>query len=312
MLISVLACGICRTDLHVVDRDLPVHRDHVIPGHQVVGDVVAVGSAVDSLSIGDRIGIAWLRQTCGRCEWCTSGRENLCPKSLYTGWDADGGFAEYATVPADFAYRLPRDIAPEAIAPLLCSGIIGYRALTRANLPRGGTLGIYGYGASAHLTAQVAMADGARIAVMSRGQANRDLARQIGASFVGDATSLPPEPVDSAIVFAPAGELVPLALRSTVRGGTVVLAGIHMSEIPAMDYDTTLFDERDLRSVTANTRDDGNRFLARAAALHLATTVTTYPFDRVDEALDDLRAGRAAGSLCVTGFPPSAGLPGWR
>ncbi|MES2170024.1 MAG: zinc-dependent alcohol dehydrogenase family protein [Actinomycetota bacterium] len=300
ILVRVLACGVCRTDLHVVDRDLPVHRDRIVPGHQVVGDVVQLGSDVTSFTIGDRVGIAWLRETCGQCAWCRSGRENLCPDSRFTGWDADGGYAQYATVRADYAYGLPHDVSPEAIAPLLCSGIIGARALARASLPVGGKLGIYGYGASAHLTAQVATAQGARIFVMTRGEENQALARSLGVEFVGGEQASPPEPLDSAIVFAPAGELVPVALRATARGGTVTLAGIHMSEIPAMDYDTTLFGERDLRSVTANTREDGRTFLALAHSLDLTTKVTTYPFAAVGRALNDLRAGRASGSLCIT------------
>ncbi|HWT32317.1 MAG TPA: zinc-dependent alcohol dehydrogenase family protein [Microbacterium sp.] len=300
LLVKVEACGVCRTDLHVVDRDLPVHRPGVVPGHQVVGTVAGTGADVRIARLGDRVGIAWLRHTCGACTWCRSGRENLCPTSEYTGWDADGGFAEYAIVPEAFAYPLPADVDPVEIAPLLCAGIIGYRALRRANVPPGGRLGIYGFGSSAQLTAGLAMAAGARIFAMTRGEENRALARRMGAVFVGDATAAPPEALDSAIVFAPAGELVPVALRATDRGGTVVLAGIHMTDIPAMGYAEHLFDERDLRTVTANTRADGEAFLRLARTLHLTPAVTRYPFARVAEALDDLRAGRVGGSLVIT------------
>ncbi len=309
VLVAVLACGVCRTDLHVVDRDLAVHAPHVVPGHQVVGDVVEVGEGVTTLRVGDRVGVAWLRRTCGVCRWCLSDRENLCPEARFTGWDADGGYAEYLTVPADFAYPLPPDVAPERLAPMLCGGIIGSRALDRARLPDHGVLGIYGYGASAHLTAQLARGEGARVVVMSRGEGNRALARELGAEFVGEERDEPPEPLDAAIIFAPAGDLVPVALRATARGGTVVLAGIHMSEIPAMDYDTTLFGERDLRSVTANTRADGRAFLDRALRLGVAASVTTYPFSHADVALADLREGRASGSLCLTFEHPRDFMP---
>ncbi|MDJ1370319.1 zinc-dependent alcohol dehydrogenase family protein [Gulosibacter molinativorax] len=298
--VRVEVCGVCRTDLHVVDQELPVHRPNVTPGHQVVGVVDAVGHGVLELRLGDRVGIAWLRHTCGVCQWCRSGSENLCPSSAYTGWDADGGFAEYATVPEAYAYRLPSTVDAAALAPLLCAGIIGYRALKRAALPPGGRLGIYGFGSSGHITAQLAAASGAEIFVMTRGTQNQQLARDLGATFVGDAYGSPPVRLDSAIVFAPAGELVPIALRATTPGGTVALAGIHMSDIPTMTYRDHLFDERDLRTVTANTRADGIEFLRVAEHLGLRATVTTYDFNQVAVALDDLRSGRASGSLVVT------------
>ncbi len=299
VLIRVEACGVCRTDLHVIDQELPVHRPGVIPGHQVVGIVTRAGAAVQHLRPGDRVGIAWLRRTCGVCQWCREGSENLCPDSRYTGWDADGGYAEFATVPEAFAYSVPADADPVEVAPLLCAGIIGYRALARAKLRPGGRLGLYGFGSSAHITAQLAMAAGAEVYAMTRGDANRDLARRLGAVFVGDATTTPPLPLDSAIVFAPAGELVPLALQATTRGGTVVLAGIHMSDIPAMAYEQNLFNERDLRTVTANTRADGAAFLRLAHTLHLAPTITRYPFARAADAVNDLRTGAASGSLVI-------------
>jgi len=300
VLVRVLACGVCRTDLHVVDRELPEHRAGVTPGHQIVGEVVKRGDRVIELQIGDLVGIAWLRHTCGACEWCRTGRENLCSRSRFTGWDDDGGYAEYAVVEESFAYHLPADTDPIATAPLLCAGIIGYRALQRANLPVGGRLGIYGFGSSAHITALVAMAAGAEVYAMTRGEANRTLAESLGVAFVGAEDAVPPVPLDSAIVFAPAGGLVPLALAATTRGGTVALAGIHMSDIPAMEYENHLFYERDLRTVTANTRADGATLLRVARALKIAPHTTTYPFSQVAGALDDLRSGNASGSLVIT------------
>ncbi|WP_342768497.1 zinc-dependent alcohol dehydrogenase family protein [Agromyces tardus] len=300
LLVEVLACGVCRTDLHVIDGELERHASPVVPGHQVVGRVTAVGPGVARTRVGDLVGIAWLRSTCGACPWCRSGRENLCPDARFTGWDADGGYADVAVVAEAFAYPLPADTDPVAVAPLLCAGIIGYRALSRANLPAGGRLGLYGFGSSAHLTALLAMAQGASVSAMTRGEGNRALARQLGADFVGDEHGVPPVEHDAAIVFAPAGELVPLALASTVQGGTVVLAGIHMSDIPAMTYDAHLFRERDLRTVTANTRADGDAFLRLARALSISPEVTRYPFERADEAVDALRSGAASGSLVLT------------
>lgn len=299
VLVRVETCGICRTDLHVVDHEIAVHSPTVTPGHQAVGTVEAVGTAVVHLRPGDLVGVAWLRRTCGECAFCREGAENLCPRSQYTGWDADGGFAEYLVAPAAYVYRLPADADPLRTAPLLCAGIIGFRALMRANLPQGGTLGIYGFGSSAHVTAQLALAAGATVFAMTRGEQNRALARDLGARFVGDEADEPPEPLDAAIVFAPAGSLVPVALRAVTSGGTVVLAGIEMSDLPSMSYGDTLFRERDLRTVTANTRADGMRFLALAANLGLRPRVTEIPFAGLADAIDDLRDGRASGSLVL-------------
>ena len=299
LVVDVITCGVCRTDLHVIDGELERHRSPVVPGHQVVGRVAATGPRVRRARVGDLVGIAWLRSTCGACTWCRSGRENLCPDATFTGWDADGGYASVATVPESFAYALPADADPLAVAPLLCAGIIGYRALRRANLPPGGRLGLYGFGSSAHLTARLAMAAGATVFAMTRGEANRALARELGTAFVGDERATPPEPLDAAIVFAPAGELVPVALEATARGGTVVLAGIHMTDVPAMTYADHLFLERDLRTVTANTRADGDEFLRVALRLGLRPSATPYLFERAPEAVDDLRSGRASGSLVL-------------
>ncbi len=245
------------------------------------------------------MGIAWLRRTCGLCRYCARGAENLCPRSEYTGWDADGGYAEYATVPADYAYALPADYSDVELAPLLCAGIIGWRALVRASLPPRGRLALYGFGASAHLTAQVALAQGARVHVQTRSQQARELALALGATSVGDPNDAPPEPVDSAILFAPAGELVPAALASLDRGGTLAVAGIHLSDVPTLRYQQHLFQERQIRSVTANTRQDGQQFLRFAAEHHLQVVTTRYPLDRADEALTDLASGRVHGAAVL-------------
>jgi propanol-preferring alcohol dehydrogenase len=299
VLVKVLACGVCRTDLHLCEGDLPPRRPGVVPGHQVVGEVVDRAAGADRFQLGDRIGIAWLRGTDGSCEFCRSGAENLCPRSTYTGWDADGGFAEFAVVPQDYAYRIPASRPPEELAPLLCAGIIGYRSLLRSNLPPGGRLGLYGFGSSAHLTAQLAAAQGAEIFVLTRGEGNQRLARELGAVFVGGALDAPPVPLDSAIVFAPAGELVPVALQALKSGGTVAVAGIRLSDIPELNYERDLFRERDLRSVTSNTRRDGEELFRLASRLSIVAHTTVVPFGEVDRALSDLAHGRAAGSLVM-------------
>lgn len=275
LLVKVLACGVCRTDLHVAEGDLAVHRPKVIPGHEVVGEVVEVGAEAGGEFVpGDRVGVAWLRHTCGQCAYCLRGRENLCPSSLYTGWDADGGYAEFTTVPAAFALRLPRGYSDVELAPLLCAGIIGYRALLRTDLPSGGRLGLYGFGGSAHLTAQVALAQGARVHVMTRGERARELALALGASSVQGSADMPPEPLDAAILFAPVGDLVLPALAALDRGGILAIAGIHLSDIPTLNYQRHLFYEREIRSVTANTRADARDFLAFAGAHRMARSLS--------------------------------------
>lgn len=297
LLVRVLACGVCRTDLHVAEGDIPVHRRGVVPGHEVVGEVVHTPTS--EWAVGQRVGIAWLRRTCGDCRYCARGAENLCPRSVYTGWDADGGYAEYATVPAGYAYHLPGGYPDIELAPLLCAGIIGWRALARANLPPGGRLAVYGFGASAHLTAQIALAQGAAVHVQTRSPRARQLALALGATSAGDATDPPPEPVDSAILFAPAGELVPTALAALDRGGTLALAGIHLSDIPVLGYQQHLFQERQLRSVTASTRQDGRDLLRFAAEHHLHVVTTPYPLDQADAALADLATGRVRGAAVL-------------
>jgi alcohol dehydrogenase, propanol-preferring len=297
--VRVGACGVCRTDLHVAEGDLPVHRERVVPGHEVVGRVDMLGPGAQRFVLGDRVGIAWLRRTCGRCRWCRRGRENLCTAPRFTGWDDDGGYAELAVVDEDFAYRLPSGIDDEHVAPLLCAGIIGYRALRLADLPSGGVLGIYGFGASAHLAAQVALRQGARVHVLTRSAEARQLALELGASSAAGATDPPPEPLDSAILFAPAGELVPVALRALDAGGTLAVAGIHLSDIPRIDYDRELFRERVLRSVTANTRADGEELLALAERLDLRARTQAYPLDAADRALRDLAGDRVNGAAVL-------------
>ncbi|MGY4927286.1 zinc-binding alcohol dehydrogenase family protein [Streptomyces sp. 900105755] len=291
LLVRVRACGVCRTDLHVTEGDLPVHRTGVTPGHEVVGTVAGTGAGVADFAVGDRVGVAWLRRTDGECAYCLRGAENLCPHSEYTGWDADGGYAEYTTVPAAFAYRLPGALDDVALAPLLCAGIIGYRALRRASLPAGGRLGLYGFGGSAHLCAQVALAEGARVHVLTRGAEARRLAVELGAASARDAYEAPPEPLDSAVLFAPVGDLVPVALRALDRGGVLAVAGIHLSDVPSLNYERELFYERELRSVTSNTRADGREFLALAERHGVRATTHPYPLSEAPQALRDLKAG---------------------
>ncbi|MGV9992727.1 zinc-binding alcohol dehydrogenase family protein [Streptomyces sp. NPDC003374] len=299
LLVHVRACGVCRTDLHVTEGDLPVRRPGVTPGHEVVGTVAGLGAAVSGFTPGERVGVAWLRRTDGTCAYCVRGAENLCPASRYTGWDADGGYAQYTTVPAAFAHRLPAGLDDVALAPLLCAGIIGFRALRRASLPPGGRLGLYGFGGSAHLCAQVALAEGARVHVMTRGAAARRLALELGAASAQDAYAAPPEPLDSAILFAPVGDLVPVALRALDRGGVLSVAGIHLSDIPALRYESDLFYEKELRSVTSNTREDARDFLALAARHGVRATTHTYPLSRAQQALKDLKAGRFDGAAVL-------------
>jgi propanol-preferring alcohol dehydrogenase len=299
LLVHVRACGVCRTDLHVTEGDLPVRRPGVTPGHEVVGVVAGLGAGVSGFAVGDRVGVAWLRRTDGTCVYCLRGAENLCPRSEYTGWDADGGYAEYTTVPAAFAHRLPAGLDDVALAPLLCAGIIGYRALRRAALPQGGRLGLYGFGGSAHLCAQVALAEGATVHVLTRGRAAQRLALDLGAASARDAYEAPPEPLDSAILFAPVGDLVPVALRALDRGGVLAVAGIHLSDTPPLDYEHELFYEKELRSVTSNTRADAREFLDLATRYDVRATTHTYPLSRAADALTDLKAGRFDGAAVL-------------
>jgi propanol-preferring alcohol dehydrogenase len=296
LLVRVTACAVCRTDLHVSEGDLPVHRPGVVPGHEVVG---TVENSAGDFTAGDRVGVAWLRHTCGVCRYCRRGAENLCPQSTYTGWDADGGYAEYTTVPAAFAYRLPDGYPDTELAPLLCAGIIGYRALRQSGLRPGGRLGVYGFGASAHLATQVALAEGATVHVLTRSVAAQRLALDLGAASAAGATDPPPEPLDAAILFAPVGDLVQVALAALDRGGTLAVAGIHLTDIPTLHYERHLFYEKALRSVTANTRADGRAFLDFAGRHHLRVSVTPYPLTQAGRALADLAADRVNGAAVL-------------
>jgi propanol-preferring alcohol dehydrogenase len=297
--VRVRVCGVCRTDLHLAEGDLAPKQPQVAPGHEIVGVVDALGTAAHRFALGDRIGVAWLGGTDGSCRFCRRGRENLCLHPTFTGWDVDGGYADACLVDEAFAYRIPEGLADEAAAPLLCAGIIGYRALQRAAVPDGGRLGIYGFGGSAHLTAQIALAQGKRVHVLTRGEHNQALARELGVDSVGGPTDLPPERLDGAIMFAPAGELVPLALRALDRGGTLAMAGIWSSDIPSLDYDASLFQERQLVSVTANTRADADTFLALAVRLGIRATTVSYPMTEANAALADLKHGRFGGAAVL-------------
>ena len=287
--IRVRACGLCRTDLHVIEGDLPPHRLPLVPGHQVVGTVDRRGAGASRFREGDRIGIAWLRHTDGVCLYCRSGRENLCEASRFTGWDADGGYAEHAVVPEAYAYAIPEVFGDAEATPLLCAGIIGYRALERSETPAGGKLGLWGFGSSAHVTIQVALARGIEVYVATRDAKHQQLAREMGAAWVGGATDPLPERVDGGILFAPAGTIVPVALRSIQKGGTLAIAGIWLSEIPPLDYERELFYERNLRSVTANTRADGEALLREAAAIPLRPRVTTFALEDANRGLELLK-----------------------
>lgn len=296
---TVRACGVCRTDLHLAEGDLPPRHHLVAPGHEVVATVEELGPSCKRFSPGERIGIAWLAATCGECRFCRAGKENLCLSPSFTGWDHDGGYAEAVLVNEDYAYQLPDHLSDLEAAPLLCAGIIGYRALRRSRLPTGGRLGIFGFGASAHLCAQVALAEGARLHVFTRAPAARQLAKELGAASAGDSYDPSPEPLDSAIVFAPVGDLVLPALEALDRGGTVAVAGIHMSDIPPLDYERHLFNERTLTSVTANTRSDGAEFLEIAARTKLRVETTPYRLEQASEALADLAADRVRGAAVL-------------
>ena len=297
--VRVSCCGVCRTDLHLAEGDLPPKRPEVTIGHEVVGRVDALGVGADRFAVGDRVGVPWLGHTDGTCAWCRRGAENLCLEPRFTGWDVDGGYADTCLVDEAYAYRLPESLNDEHAAPLLCAGIIGYRALLRAEVPAGGRLGIYGFGGSAHLIAQIALHQGLRVHVLTRGEGNRKLAAELGADSVGGASDAPPEPLDGAILFAPAGELVPVALRALDRRGTLAIAGIWLSDIPSINYADELFEERQVRSVTANTRRDGEEFLALAARLDVRPTTVAYPMASAPTALADLKHGRFSGAAVL-------------
>jgi alcohol dehydrogenase, propanol-preferring len=297
--VRISCCGVCRTDLHLAEGDLPPRRPRVTVGHEIVGLVDAAGDGARRFSVGDRVGVPWLARTDGTCTFCRRGAENLCLQPSFTGWDVDGGYADACVADQAYVYRLPDALDDEHAAPLLCAGIIGYRALLRAEVPPGGRLGIYGFGGSAHITAQIALHQGLKVHVLTRGEGNRKLAADLGADSVGDAADSPPEALDGAILFAPAGELVPVALRALDRGGTLAIAGIWLSDIPSVNYEDELFQERQLRSGTANTRRDGEEFLELAARLHIKPTTVAYPMAAAQDALADLEHGRFSGAAVL-------------
>ncbi|MBI1374346.1 MAG: zinc-binding alcohol dehydrogenase family protein [Phycisphaera sp.] len=302
--VKVHACAICRTDLHVIEGDLPPVRDEVIPGHQVVGVVDALGEGCASLRVGDRVGIAWLRGACGTCKYCTADNENLCADTRFTGYHEHGGYATHAVVAEAFAYRIPDTFDDVAATPLLCAGIIGYRSLSRANPRPGCRLGLVGFGSSAHIVMQLAKHRGYTVDVATRGAGHRQLAREMGAGWVGEDPADFPDKLDSAIIFAPAGELIPATLAALDKGGTLACAGIYMTDCPTLDYERHLFYERDLRSVTCNTRDDGRALLAEAAAIPIRPHTTTYPLADANRALLDLKndAINGTGVLLMDGL----------
>lgn len=297
--IRVSCCGVCRTDLHVIEGDLPLPHPPVVPGHEAVGRIDAVGPGASRFRVGDRIGIPWLAWTCGQCRFCTSNRENLCMFPRFTGYDRDGGYADFAVIHEDYAYRVPGGFSDLEAAPLLCAGIIGYRALRKADLPQGGRLGIYGFGGSAHIAAQIARFEGARVFVMTRSARARELALQLGAEYAGEAVDPPPEPLDGAVLFAPDGTLVPVALEALDRGATLAVAGIHLSDIPPLNYQKHLFNERRLSSVTANTRTDGEELLRLAEQIPIKVETVPFSLDEADRAVAELAAGRIRGAAVL-------------
>jgi alcohol dehydrogenase, propanol-preferring len=299
MLVRVTACGVCRTDLHVTEGDLVPKHPRIVPGHEVVGVVERLGEGCKRFVPGARVGIAWLRETCGICAWCRRGRENLCPSARFTGWDHDGGYAEFATVREDFAYAVPVNVPDGEIAPLLCAGIIGYRAIKRAEVRPGSKVGLYGFGGSAHLAIQVLKHWGCRVFVMSRGGVHRDLAHELGAAWIGEAEEQPPAPLDAAILFAPAGNLVLPALAALDRGGILAVAGIYLSPIPPLDYDRHLFNEKELRSVTANTRADGEEFLKLAGEIPIRTHTIAMNLEDANRALNMLKHDELKGAAVL-------------
>lgn len=298
VLVRVNACGICRTDLHVVEGELPPRKSPVVPGHQVAGVIERLGANAGKYSAGTRVGIPWLHKTCGKCSYCLSGRENLCDAPEFTGYTRDGGFAEYTVAHEDFVYPLPEGFADLQAAPLLCAGIIGFRCLRISGIASGGNLGIYGFGAAGHVCIQVAGHLGAKVFVCTREDKHRRLALELGAVWAGAAAEAPPEKLDASIIFAPAGELVPPALEALRKGGTLVLGGIHMSPIPSFPY-PLIYQERSIRSVANNTRDDGRDFLRVAAEIPIHTEVQTFALNEANRALNALKHDgiRGAGVL---------------
>ena len=299
VLLKISACGVCHTDLHIVEGDLPLRKKPIVPGHEIVGRVEALGSGVEGISVRDRVGAAWLHRACGKCRFCRRSQENLCESALFTGWDVDGGFAEYTVAQADFVYPIPDGFPDEEAAPLLCAGIVGYRALKRAIQGKeSGRLGLYGFGASAHIAIQIARHLGWEVYVFTRSPQNKALALELGAAWVGEAHDRPPEPLDAAVIYAPAGWIVPEALRSLDKGGRLSLAGIHMTPIPEMPYGL-LYHEREVVSVANATREDARELLDYAAAIPIETEVETFPLDMANDALIKLKERKVRGAAVL-------------
>lgn len=294
--VRVHACGICRTDLHMAEGDLELRKSPIIPGHQIVGVIDARGSNVTHLREGDRVGVAWIYSTCGRCPFCREGLENLCDHGRFTGWDADGGYADAVVVPESFAYPLPKGFGDLEVAPLLCAGIVGYRSFRLSGARRGDRVGLYGFGASAHIVLQVARHLGCEVFVFTRAERHQLLAREMGAAWVGRAEETPPEKLDAAVIFAPVGSLVPEALRVLRKGGTVSLADITMTPIPPIDYDKLLYHERIIRSVANATRQDAREFLELAADIPVRTEIEIFPLDMANQALQAVKSSRICGA----------------
>ena len=297
--VDVEVCGVCRTDLHVVEGDLPVRRPQIIPGHEIVGRVGRLGPGAHRFALGQRVGVAWLHASCGHCAYCQRGAENLCLSPRFTGWTEPGGYADALCAPEDFVYALPDGLSDRVAAPMLCAGIIGYRALMRSAIRPGEALGLYGFGASAHIVLQIARHWGCKVYVATRGDRHQALAREMGAAWVGGAEAVPPVKLRGAILFAPAGELVPVALAALDRGGTLAVAGIHVSDIPPLNYQAHLFQERSLRSVTANTRADGEALLRLAAEIPLQARTEEFPLERANDALYRLRHDQISGAAVL-------------
>jgi propanol-preferring alcohol dehydrogenase len=298
VLIRVAACGVCRTDLHVVEGELPTRKMPVIPGHQVVGSVEQLGAGFTAIQRGDRVGVAWLHHTCGKCKYCLAGKENLCEAAEFTGYTVDGGYAQYVLAPAAFVYPIPDGFSDLQAAPLLCAGIIGYRALKLSGISAGGRLGLYGFGAAAHVALQVARYWNVDVFACTRDKKHRQLALELGAAWAGDTYDQPPFPLDAAIIFAPAGEIVPAALRALDKGGVLVLGGIHMSQIPPLDYGL-LYHERVIRSVANNTREDGREFLEIAADIPVQAHTEVFPLREANRALNALKNDAIRGAAVL-------------
>jgi len=299
MRVKVNACGLCRTDLHTAEGDLALHKRPIIPGHQIAGTVDGLGEGVERFAVGDRVGIAWLHEACGRCRFCGRDAENLCTDGRFTGWDVDGGYAEFTTIGQDWAYPIPEGVGDVEVTPLLCGGIVGYRGLKMARPQPGLRLGMYGFGNSAHVNIQVARHLGCEVYVFTRTEHHKRHAEELGAVWVGEVPQTPPHPLDASIMFAPAGTLVPEALKILDRGGTLVLGGIYMTPIPEMDYPTYLWDEKTICSVANATREDGEELLRYAAQIPITTNTVTFPLEQVNEALLKMKRSELTGDAVL-------------